>query len=230
MKQMKKLSTVALATSMVLGGMTAVPSLASAEMSADITISNMYLWRGQNVAPDGATVSGTLSYSHDSGAYAGVWTTSEQGGHEYDLFVGYGGEYAGISYDVSYWYIAYPEDGAPNTDLSDNNVNESALSLGYADFSFGVVFGNVGNETNDYKYYTLGYDIGKFSLMYGMQSYTTDASGNDYSHYGVSYAATDELSFTVSMLSNEGDYPDKASGAYETDPLIQVSYTKSFDL
>lgn len=225
MKLMSKLSTVALATSMVLG--TAVPTIASAEMTADITVSNMYLWRGQNVGEGGA-VSGTLAYSHDSGFYAGMWTTSEKDGTETDLYFGYAGEFSGISYDVSYWEYLYPEDGAKKSGLDEEDLSEVVVGLGYGPVSLGVYFANDTNGGSDYEYFTLGYEHGKFGVIYGWFDYEVDAGNNDYSHITASYAATDELSFSISVLDNE--VPDTDSSALQEDPLFQVSYTKSFDL
>ena len=110
---MKKfnLTAAAAAVSMVMGASFA-PQVVQADVSATVGVSSMYLWRGQNLTPDGGQVSGSIDYKNANGFYAGVWTSSEQGGHETDLFAGYGGTAGDFSYDVSYWRYLYPDTGS----------------------------------------------------------------------------------------------------------------------
>jgi hypothetical protein len=141
-----KVSPLVLAMGIGTAG-TAVPLSASAvEVEGTIGVANMYLWRGLNVGQDGGQVHGGVSASN-AGFYGGFWTTSEQGGTETDLYFGYGGEYKGFSYDVSYWWYLYPEDangGVPNpsgvyvpgTDSGDNDIADLVLSFGYGPVSF----------------------------------------------------------------------------------------------
>ena len=77
-----KFSSLAFSSALAISSLAMVPGVASAEVSANVAVSNMYLWRGVNLSPDGGVVSGGLDYAHDSGFYAGVWTSSEEGGHE----------------------------------------------------------------------------------------------------------------------------------------------------
>lgn len=226
MKLAKKLTPVALATSVALAGMAAVPSVASADTSASFSISNMYLWRGQNLTQDGAAASGSLDYSHDSGMYAGIWTTTETGGTETDFYAGYAGEAGGFSYDVSYWYYMYPEDGN-NVDYSDNSLSEVVVGLGYGPVTATAYISEETQGSSDYNYFTVDYAIDKFNVQYGWWDYDL-AGNNEYSHITVMYAATDELTFGVTKADN--DVADTASGAVEVDPMFYVSYSKSFDL
>ncbi len=88
MKMVKSLKSgiIALAALTGLSGM-AVTTSANAETSASFSASNMYLWRGQNLTPNGGQIAGSLDYGHSSGAYAGIWTSTETGGHETDLYL-----------------------------------------------------------------------------------------------------------------------------------------------
>ncbi|MFO8024850.1 TorF family putative porin [Thiohalophilus sp.] len=226
MKFMKKLSPLALATSVALGGMVAVPSVASADTSASFSIANMYLWRGQNLTQDGAAASGSLDYSHDSCAYAGVWTTTETGGTETDFYAGFAGEVSDFSYDISYWYYMYPEDDT-NTDYDENNLSEVVLGLGYGPVTLTAYVSDETQGASDYTYLTFDYELDKFNFQYGMWDYD-EAGNNEYSHITVMYAATDELTFGVTKADN--DVADDATGAVEVDPMFYVSYSKSFDL
>ena len=209
MKLSKKLTPIALAVSMAMGGLV-VPTMASAEVGYNATVASMYLWRGQDVS-NGPTVSGGIDYSHDSGFYASTWVSSGAaatagtagGGYEIDFWVGYAGEAGGLGYDISYWNINYPQFA------DDEAIDEVSINLSYDAFSLGVVLGD-----DSYTYTTLGYGIGDFGFTYGM----SDADGIEYSHFNISYAATDALSFTASFPSD-----DNAGIAEET--LIMASYS-----
>jgi len=229
MKLSKKLFSVTSAAAIVAAGMV-TPIAAQAEVSASMAFSNMYLWRGQNLSPNGSVISGSLDYSHESGFYAGAWTTSETGGEENDLYLGFAGEGGGVSYDISYWMYLYPEDGGtgPLTGLSDTNLSELVGSIGYGPATFTLYVGvdtefqNV--DPGDYYYYTLGFDfMEKFNLTFGGWSWDK-VKGADYTHVTFTYSPLDELSFTVSMAQED------AKDSIEEDPLFQVTYSKSFDL
>lgn len=235
---MKKLNLTAAAAvaAVVMGTSFVAPGAAQAEVSTTVGVSSMYLWRGLNLTPDGGQVHGSLDYTNASGFYAGAWTTSEQGGHETDLYLGYGGTAGDFSYDISYWNYLYPEDGAPNTDLDKNNAAEVILSGSYGPISVGAYI-QVDSDNNDDNYYTVSGSFEKFTILYGFWDYEL-ASANEYSHITLSYQATDEISASISFASN--DVGDKISGlgtgsaadgnAVETDPLFQIGYTKTFDL
>ncbi|MDT8385257.1 MAG: TorF family putative porin [Gammaproteobacteria bacterium] len=236
MRALNKLSPVALATTLVIGSMTAMPLTAQAGVSGTVQAANMYLWRGQNLTPNGAQVSGDLNYSHDAGMYAGVWTSTETGGQETDLYVGFGGGVGGVSYDISYWKYLYPEDCNSATPVScslgDTDASEFVVSLGFGPVSVAsYIAAESGSDDNNY--YTVGVDFAeKFNLTYGF--WDLENPGNEYSHVTLMYSFSDELTFGVSVASNdsgyteEGNAPD-ATGVTE-DPLFYVSYAKSFDL
>ena len=221
MKLIKKISPIALAVSMAVGG-AVVPTIASAEMSANLGIANMYLWRGQNLTQDGPQVHGGIEFAGDTGLYGGLWTTNETGGHETDLYVGFGGEAGDLSYDISYWQYLYPEDGtAPDDGLGDTNLSDVVVGLGYA--GVGLTF-YVASETQggpDATYITLDYSVGDYSFLYG--TWDVDAPDSEYSHFQVSYAVNDNLGLTVSKASDDG-------AGVEEDPLFMVSYNIPIDL
>lgn len=216
-----KLTSIALASAMAMGAMT-IPTVASAEVTANLGISNMYYWRGQNLSPDGGVVSGGIDYSHDSGLYVGGWTTSENGGSETDLFVGFGGEAGGVSYDVSYWKYLYPEDGI-QASLGDTDNSEAVLSVGYGPVS-ATAYINVESDTADDNWYEISGTFGDFNLAYGWADPEAEL-GDDYSYIKLGYAFNDDLSFGVSKAST-----DLGAGGVEESPLFFVSYGWSFDM
>ncbi|MBX2857392.1 MAG: TorF family putative porin [Cellvibrionaceae bacterium] len=112
---------------------------AQAEVSANLSVSNNYLWRGLTQTTDQPAVSGGVDYSSESGFYAGTWISNVSYGnavspggddfsYEHDLYFGYGGEAGAFTYDVSYLYINYNEDVA-------FDFSELVFSLGLGDFS-----------------------------------------------------------------------------------------------
>ena len=177
---------------------TLTSSMAYAEATANIGVSTVYLWRGFNLSANQPNVSGGVDYSHDSGAYAGLWNASEgasgvtgAGGvatvsMETDFYFGYAGEMEGISYDVGYIAYTYPQEKS-------FDFEEAYLSLGYGPVSFGY---SIGMDTAaDYLSLTAEYDI--FSVTYG--DYDTS------SHIDLGVALGDELSLTYSTPSDTGD-------------------------
>jgi len=220
--KLNKLSAASIAATVAIGSFSMLPGMAQAETSASLTLSNMYLWRGQNLTPDGPAISGSLDYSHESGMYAGVWGTNETGGTETDLYVGFAGEASGFSYDVSYWYYLYPEDVDGTTgakvDLMDNALSEIVLGAGYSDFGVTLYMSGETQGGSDYMYYTLDYTVGKYNILFGAWTFD-DAGNNEYSHVTLTYSYNDNLSFAVSVAQE--DIVD----AVETDPLFLVSYS-----
>lgn len=187
------------ALSVAVAGMLSVSHSASAdvEVAASVGVANMYLWRGQDLG-NGAAVSGDLTVSA-SGFYAGIWGTSGDATTEYDLYVGYGTEVAGLSIDLSVWNYLYPSvDGSDpdNAHLDDfGGLSEVVLSLGYAGFGVSV-YDNIAGGSG-YEYYTVSYTYGDFSILYGLH----DGVGGDpnESHVDLSYAFNDNLTFTLSQ-------------------------------
>ena len=242
MKFSKKLIPLAVVSSLAAPAMM-MATPAQAELSADITMSNMYLWRGLNLTPDGAAISGTLQYDHASGFYAGAWTSSEAGGHETDLYLGFGGEAGPLSYDVSWWAYLYPEDRDDDgrlVDITDNDSSELVISLGVSYFNF-TAYIQTDDDNDDNNYFTLSASNDTFSLTYGFWDLENAATDDDdtgsetfgdyfdeYSHLTLGYSATDELSFAVSVAFSDLD--DDDARAVETDPLFQVAYTLGFEL
>ncbi len=220
---MTKLSqAIALATAMTAGLAATTATQAEVEVSASAGIANMYLWRGQDLGANGGqggvpAISGDLSVSA-AGAYGGIWTSSGDAGagQEYDIYAGYGGEAGALSYDVSVWAYVYPDGGVSDGTFGDNS--EVIISLGAAGASVGI-YKQIGDMVdNDNMYYTLGYGMDAFSGTVGI----TDAAakGADYTHFDLSYAYNDNISFTVSKIVDQ-----ETEKALDEDTKFVVSYS-----
>lgn len=222
--KLNKLSSAALATTLALGGL-AMPVASHAEVSSSASIASMYLWRGQDISASAPVVSGDISYSHESGAYASLWISSigsidtPAGTYstESDWTIGFSGEAGGMGYDIGYYKFWYPELGDSFSDAD----AEYYLGLTYGDFGFKAYID--GKDTHDYNYYTLSYGMGAFSALVGYKD--VDGADGDYTHVGLSYAATDSLSFTASKVV---DY-DTAAPTPD-DLLFMISYSLPIDL
>ena len=213
---MKKLNVLALSAAIAAASLTTTGT-AVADVTANVGAASNYLWRGTSLSNEGAAVSGGVDYSHASGAYAGVWQSSEglSGSAETDLYVGFSGEAEGISYDVGYVSFMYPQTD-PAADFA-----EIYFSAGYefAEFYYAkssdLELGT--GEGSDYMTLTLSHD--KFSFTYG--DYSFDDSSYDYTHYDLGVALTDELSLTYSKNDMDG---------IEGEGRLVVAYGLEFDV
>lgn len=232
MKLTRKFTSVAAGSLLMAGGMTApIAAQAAGELSADVSVANMYLWRGTDASKGGPAVSGSLGWDSGVGFYVNTWASSGYqasdgdgyGGYEWDVWAGYAGEVSGLSYDVSVWQIMYPQGSTTDSPDGLQAGTEISLGLGYQGFSFSYTV-NSGERyagEADYSYMTLGYTYGDFGFTYGMQD--VDADDADWSHIDVSYALGENGSVTLSKASYD------AEGS-EEDPLVVFSYTMPIDL
>lgn len=231
----KKLTPMMIAGAMAASAFMAVPMAVQAETSASLGFSNMYLWRGLNLSPNGSVISGSFDYGNE-GFYAGMWTTSEDAGSETDLYLGYGGEISGVTYDVSYWKYLYPEERDAGAQISsgDSDAAEYVISLGYGPVTY-TTYLNADSDNDDNTYSTLSASYEKFTATYGFWDLENPKDpvpnpdgviADEYTHITLSYAATDDLSFSISKASS--DRSDDLG--VEEDPLFSVNWGKSFDL
>lgn len=228
--QIKKSGSLAAAVALAIPAL-ALPMSAQADVSANVGVANMYLWRGLNVSGSDAQVSGGLDYSHESGFYAGTWASSvwEGLGYELDLYLGFGGSVGDFSYDVSFWEYLYPTADVDSS-LTDTDTSDFVISIGYDIFS-AAAYIVADSDAVDGIYFTVGLDWGKFGVTYGIWTgdvtdISSEDGGLDYSHLTLSYNPVDTLTFKLSKAFAG----DNADGFLEEDPLFQVSYTWNFDL
>jgi len=209
----KKLLAYSVAASTLMAGNLAMAS-ADGKLSASATVSNAYLWRGIDLGQGAAAVSGDLIYSM-AGAYGGVWMSSGDSGNgqEYDLFAGYNTKMGEVTLDLSLWNYNY-------SDLDERNDTTGELSevvLSVSAYGANIsILDNVAGAPG-YYYYTFGYGMNDVSAKLGFHSFDND--NDNMTHFDVSYAYNDNLSFTVSKVVDE-----EVEGTYDNDPIFQVSY------
>lgn len=199
-----------------------------AELSAGMDLSNLYLFRGINMSNGSPAIAGSLDYSHQSGLYAGVWSTSgdDAMGVEVDYYVGFAGEVSGLSYDLQYLNYYYPNSkgAAGSAAIVDfDDYAEGILSLAYKDASFSVALPTSDDAMGKYAYYSLSYGYQAFSATLGMNDH--DDSASDYTHLDLSYQFNDNISFVLSQIVDQG------SGSALNDATIwQVNYSLPISL
>ena len=129
------------------------------QLSANLTATSDYRFRGISQTQNGAAVQGGVDYAHESGFYIGNWnsTVSKQlypngMGIEADLYAGYKKDiYNGLTIDVGSYNYFYP-----NSQVAAGNpsftTNEAYVGLGYGpvtakySYSLSTYFG-ISNST-----------------------------------------------------------------------------------
>lgn len=134
------------------------------DLSANVSVTNNYIWRGLTQTENEAAVQGGIDYADDSGFYVGTWVSNVNYGpsdvysYEHDLYAGYAFSTGDISWDFGYLYYNYDKE---------------------AEFDFGEVYGSVG--------------VGGFSASLYLLTNTEadEGPGQDFGAFGTYYASAD---------------------------------------
>lgn len=157
-----------------------------------------------------------------------MWTSTETGGTETDLYVGYNGKIGEVTFDISYWEYMYPEDRNEDGEqlgISDSDYSDYILSVGAAGFTAAAYIA-ADSDNDENNYFTLAYAYDKFTFTYGMWDLEHPDQGDEYTHLTVMYAATPEVKFGISKAFSDLD----DDTGVEEDPLFYVAYDLAFDL
>lgn len=236
---MRTLRHVGAATALALASSTAF-----AEVTANIGISNNYLWRGLTQSNNEPAISGGIDYTNESGFYLGTWASNveyasdDTYSYEHDVYLGWsGGE--DVTWDVGWLYYNY--DDVNKIDFHDlyATIGVGGFSATYflltgteadeptpaQDFGFGEAF-----------YLSLNYS---FELENGMgislhagrhagdfNEYFNGVPG-DYTDYSVSFSVSD-FTFTVSDTDLDDYAP--ANNLDNDEMKFVVSYSMEFGL
>lgn len=134
---------IAVATALCFGLL--VAGEASAQLTGSVTLTNNYLFRGVTQTRDNPALQAGLTWTHDSGFYAGGWGSNiswlsdadpgVSSSVELDGFAGVAGKFGGtgLGYDVGAYYYAYPGDfpvGADSPDTLELYAGVSWKALG----------------------------------------------------------------------------------------------------
>lgn len=221
-----------------------------AELSANVSVTNNYIWRGLTQTTNDAAVQGGIDYAHESGFYAGTWASNVNYGaddvysYEHDLYFGFSGEAGDFTYDVGYLYYNYDDE-------ADFDFGEVYGSIGYGGFS--ATLSLLANTEHDE---TMAVDDGTIERDYGFGSasyisldyampvasgaelglhvgyhqgdFAEDFNGvpDGYADWAISIAK-DGFSFAVTGT----DLDDSGADAYDNDSVkFVVAYGMDFEL
>ena len=154
---MIKLSNIFAMGSVAAVGLTGFGQMAVANdsVTANVSLLSHYVFRGQDLSNNGPAVQGGFDYTHESGAYAGIWASSASLGAdddgvnstEVDLYLGYSTEIQEYGVGVDFGYLRYDY---PHTDSEDD---ELYVIVSYNDLSFGLWL-ELDTDTDDAAPYT----------------------------------------------------------------------------
>ena len=224
---MQKAKTFLTASAVAAAAALTAPAATASEVEASVGLSSLYLFRGMDLSDGGPQMFGDLTVS-EAGFYASIWGSSENStessGGEYDLIAGYGTEIGGVAVGLGVVNYIYPGAGNDNENDDIGGFSEAFLTLGFADFE--VTYWNNIAGFQGYEYLTLGYTCDQWSFLLGHARFdhngdqfddlgnNYDSTEGDYTHIDITYAATDNLSFTVSKIVDrnaEGTYSNGMS-------------------
>ncbi|VAX06866.1 hypothetical protein MNBD_GAMMA25-1506 [hydrothermal vent metagenome] len=107
MSHYKILPAILFISSLLLNPVYAAPE--DHQFTANFGVTSNYIFRGVSRSNNMAAASGGVDYSHKKGGYAGVWSSSMDGGdYELDLYGGYNGKTKAFKYDVGLIVYNYP--------------------------------------------------------------------------------------------------------------------------
>ncbi len=229
----------------MLAGILAASTVAApamAELSANIGVTNNYIWRGVTQSNDSAAVQGGIDYTGKQGWYVGTWMSnvdfSNTGGnseYELDLYGGYGQEInQDWSWDAGLIYYAYPL----STDVNFLEIYGSAtwkwLNFGLNYTLSGEASSPSAFRSGDYYLHASGdwsvatdWSVGATIGTYDFDDLSS--SDGDYFHFQLRGTRTTENmgDFTIALDQNDLDGTD-LNGKKFDDPRITVMWTKSF--
>lgn len=178
-----------------------------AEVSATVTLASDYMFRGISQTDNGAAAQASLDYSHETGAFAGIFVSNidfgDDGDVEIDYYAGYAGGNDTMDWDISYTYYTYTgysgdEDYNYGELIANAYIDNLTLSLGYSNdyFQTGESASYIGASydftlTNDYTLTTqAGYSIGEDALGENIVDYSLTVS-KSFNQFDVAVALTD---------------------------------------
>ncbi len=251
---------------LVLTGLVGVPTFAMAAeapasphtLSANITLTSDYVFRGVSQTQGGPAIQGGVDYSHASGFYVGTWASNvdwvstgykENSSLEIDLYGGYKGSMGDIGYDVGVITYYYPGDqvaGANDPDTTEVYLGASWKFLS-AKYSYTVSDRFVGwgtsatNDDTDGSYYVelnANYGLANGWGLIGHVGYQ-DVKDNDPASYtDWKVGVSKDIGFGVVTLAYTDTDADETAYTWTNvggsnpekvaDGRVFVSFSKSF--
>ncbi len=237
---MKKLTQALLFAGVIAvpGVMVAAPAMAddapaASPITANVTLTTEYVYRGISQSNGKPAIQGGFDYAHPSGFYVGTWGSSitwiadsarssgsaVSSGMELDVYGGFRGTFADdFGYDVGVLHYDYP--GSYPAGWTSNNTDEVYLSGSYKMVSLKYsqsttnLFGTANSKGSGYFEANANFDLGagfSLGLHAGHQSVASQngASNGGYSYSDYKVAVTKDfgggLSVTGAAIDTNAD-------------------------
>ncbi len=185
-------------------------------VTGGVSLVSQYRFRGIGLSDEKPALQGTINLNHNSGPYAGLWTSStdgfgELGGSnlEVDLYAGTKVALGAATLDVGLLYYAYPGSTGGDFEFFEPYANIS-LPVGPATAKFGAAFAPaqdaIGGNSNVYLFNDnslplKGTPLSLTSHVGWSKGDTTLSPGGDYLDWSLGAAATwRNLTFGVTYV------------------------------
>ena len=184
------------------------------DVSANVSATNNYVWRGMTQSANKPAVQGGLDLGY-MGMYLGTWASNVDFGSaattEIDGYFGYGGELAGIGYDIGYIKFAYLNEGGANFEEA-----YLGLSKDFGMASLGLTYSMGIDDAPD--------DIAVEASVGLPKDYSLDLGFGDYDTYGSRYSvgvskSFDKVDFSVGFHNYS---PDESGADDEKNVVLSV--------
>lgn len=234
---------------LAIAAVAAVPAIASAQLSANVSLTTNYKFRGQDQdASRGSkakvALQGGFDYAHDSGFYVGNWNSSVNwlagNSIETDLYGGYKFKAAGLDFDVGVLAYLYPGNSAGNTTELYGGVTWGPVTFKYSHTmskDYFAYYGGTGGRGTGYMNLALAQEVAKGLTLKASVGYTNfksalNAAGTpDYMDYsvGASYDLGNGFSVTGALVgaSKKASFAFLPGGASANQNVLQLTLTKS---
>lgn len=189
---------------LVLTGLVGVPAAAIAaesphSLSANVTLTSDYVFRGITQTSGEPAIQGGLDYSHASGFYLGTWASNvswledfqgyQSGSMEIDVYGGFRGDIGktGLTFDVGAIQYMYPgkRAGATKADTSElyAALGWNWFTVKYSYYVSDEVFGFANADGSDYLAISASVPVGETGLTLGASWGTFSFDNNSAQDY-----------------------------------------------
>ena len=214
---MKKLVlAAAIAATFASGAVQAEEIAPGVDLSFNVAVTTDYIFRGIEQADEGLAIQGGADLAFSNGVYVGTWLSSlkatEGNNVETDVYLGYAGEYEGVSYDVGVIDYIYQDDSTFNTWEAYVSVGYGPVSVKYshsltesfaaADEGTGYIEANADFEVG------AGVGIGLHVGRTMLKEFDGDDKYDDITDYGITLSksvAGVDFSLAVTDTNIDGD-------------------------
>jgi len=214
---------------------TAQADEATLPISANVTLTTDYAFRGVSQTDERPALQGGLDYKHGSGLYIGTWGSNiswidnGKSSLELDVYGGFAKSFGDFGFDIGVLHYAYPGDGDADADTTEGYaaVSWKFLTFKYS-YSFTDLFGADDSKGSDYldlsvnyeviKNLTLNAHVGKQRVYGPSKGYIDWKLGATYTLGGFDFG----LHYVDTNIDSDDD-PDS-----NADARVIFSITKSF--